>query len=73
VIQAGTPLEQATGALILLHGRGGSAEDMVGIGSALSHGLLILLGHKRTFSCRIVLWDHGSLRQAHKRDASRHI
>jgi DHA2 family multidrug resistance protein len=34
---------------------------------------LILLGHKRTFCCRIVLWDHASPRQAHKRDASRHI
>src|SRR5215472_16055690 len=34
---------------------------------------LILLGHKRTFSCRIVLWDHVSPRQAHKRNASRHI
>jgi hypothetical protein len=28
---------------------------------------------KRTLSCRIVLWDHASLRQAHKRNASRHI
>jgi CubicO group peptidase (beta-lactamase class C family) len=36
-------------------------------------GLLVLLGHKRTFCCRIVLWDHASRRQAHKRDASRHI
>ena len=35
--------------------------------------LLVLLGHKRTFWCRIVLWDHASLRQAHKRSASRHI
>jgi hypothetical protein len=34
---------------------------------------LVLLGHKRTFWCRIVLWDHASLRQAHKRSASRHI
>jgi hypothetical protein len=36
-------------------------------------GLLVLLGHKRTLSCRIVLWDHASPRQAHKRNASRHI
>jgi hypothetical protein len=35
--------------------------------------VLVLLGHKRTFWCRIVLWDHASPRQAHKRDASRHI
>jgi len=34
---------------------------------------LVLLGHKRTFWCRIVLWDHASPRQAHKRNASRHI
>ena len=27
----------------------------------------------KTFWCRIVLWDHASLRQAHKRNASRHI
>jgi phospholipase/carboxylesterase len=43
VIQAGTPLEQASGALILLHGRGGSAEDMVGLGTALTDGRLALL------------------------------
>jgi hypothetical protein len=36
-------------------------------------GILVLLGHKRTFSCRIVLWDHAFPRQAHKRNASRHI
>jgi len=35
--------------------------------------LLILLGHKRTFWCRIVLWGHAYPRQAHKRNASRHI
>ena len=34
---------------------------------------LVLLGHKRTFSCRIVSWDRTSPRQAHRRDASRHI
>jgi hypothetical protein len=28
---------------------------------------------KATFSCRIVLWDHASPRQAHKRNASRPI
>ena len=34
---------------------------------------LVLLGHKTTFWCRIVLWEHASPRQAHKRSASRHI
>ena len=34
--------------------------------------LIVLLGHKITFSCRIVLWDHASPRQAHRRSASRH-
>src|ERR1700686_262830 len=34
---------------------------------------LILLGHKRTFWYRLVLWDHAILRQAHKRSASRHM
>ena len=43
VLQAGMPLEQATGALILLHGRGGNAEDMLGLGSALTGDRLALL------------------------------
>jgi pimeloyl-ACP methyl ester carboxylesterase len=34
---------------------------------------LVLLGHKRTFWCKLVLWDHAFPRQAHKRSASRHI
>jgi hypothetical protein len=38
-----------------------------------SDRLLVLLGHKRTNWCRIVWWDHASPRQAHKKDASRHI
>lgn len=42
-IQAGTPIEQATGVLILLHGRGGSAEDMIGLGRALTSDRLALL------------------------------
>jgi hypothetical protein len=33
---------------------------------------LVLLGHKRTNWCKLVLWDHASPRQAHKRSASRH-
>src|ERR1700688_2748460 len=37
------------------------------------HGLLVLLGQKITFWCKLVLWDHASPRQAHKRSASRHI
>src|SRR3982751_6333931 len=43
IIQAGTPIEQATGVLILLHGRGGSAEDMIGLGRALTIDRLALL------------------------------
>jgi predicted esterase len=43
IMQAGTPIEQATGVLILLHGRGGSAEDMIGLGRALTSDRLALL------------------------------
>jgi phospholipase/carboxylesterase len=43
IIQAGTPIEQATGVLILLHGRGGSAEDMIGLGRALTSDRLAVL------------------------------
>jgi phospholipase/carboxylesterase len=43
ILQAGTPLAQATGALILLHGRGGNAGDILGLGSALAGGRLALL------------------------------
>ena len=43
IIQAGTPIEKATGVLILLHGRGGSAEDMIGLGRALTNDRLALL------------------------------
>ena len=39
----------------------------------VEYAVLVLLDHKRTLSCRIVLWDHASPRQAHKRNASRHI
>jgi len=34
VIHAGAPLAQARGAVVLLHGRGGSAEDILGLASA---------------------------------------
>jgi phospholipase/carboxylesterase len=43
ILQAGVPLDQATGALILLHGRGGNAEDILGLGSALTADHLALL------------------------------
>jgi phospholipase/carboxylesterase len=43
VLQAGTPLQQAAGALILLHGRGGSAEDILALGQALTEDRLALL------------------------------
>ncbi len=43
VLRAGAPLEKATGAIILLHGRGGSAEEMLQLGGALTHGDLALL------------------------------
>jgi predicted esterase len=34
VLQAGAPLDKASLAAVLLHGRGGSAEDILGLGSA---------------------------------------
>src|SRR3954469_15792044 len=43
IMQAGTPIEQATGVLILLHGRGGSAEDIIGLGRALTSDRVALL------------------------------
>jgi hypothetical protein len=57
----------------LIDPRAASTEgDREVLSKEMSFGL-VLLGHKRTFWCRIVLWDHASLRQAHKRSASRHI
>jgi phospholipase/carboxylesterase len=41
--QAGAPIERAVGAVILLHGRGGSAEDILALGSALTDNRLALL------------------------------
>jgi phospholipase/carboxylesterase len=35
IVMAGTPLTDAAGALILLHGRGASAEDILGLGMAI--------------------------------------
>jgi phospholipase/carboxylesterase len=43
IIKAGAPIEQAAGVLILLHGRGGSAEDILALGSALTKDRLALL------------------------------
>jgi predicted esterase len=43
MIQAGAPIELATGALILLHGRGGSAEDILELGRSLTSDRLALL------------------------------
>ena len=41
---------------------------------SINHGTLYYYWvTKATFSCRIVLWDHASPRQAHKRNASRPI
>ncbi len=43
ILQAGTPLPKATGALILLHGRGASAQDILSLGSSLAADGLALL------------------------------
>jgi phospholipase/carboxylesterase len=43
IIQAGTPIEQATGAIILLHGRGGNAQDILALGRALTGDRIALL------------------------------
>ena len=43
LLEAGTPIDQAAGALILLHGRGGNAEDMITLGRALTNEHLALL------------------------------
>ena len=43
ILRAGTPLDRAAGALILLHGRGGSAEDILSLGDALADDRFALL------------------------------
>ncbi len=43
ILQAGTPIEQAAGALILLHGRGGSAQDILTLGLELAGNRLALI------------------------------
>lgn len=43
ILNAGTSLAKATGAIILLHGRGGSAQDILGLGAALAPASVALL------------------------------
>lgn len=43
VLRAGTPLDRAAGAIILLHGRGGSAEDILTLGEALADDRFAML------------------------------
>jgi phospholipase/carboxylesterase len=43
ILQAGKPLAEAEGAVILLHGRGASAEDILGLGDAFEHSGLAYL------------------------------
>jgi phospholipase/carboxylesterase len=43
ILQAGTALEKAAGAVILLHGRGGSADDILALGRALASDRFALL------------------------------
>jgi hypothetical protein len=52
--------------------RQGATENATVVGELLGD-LLVLLCHKQTLWRRIVLWDHASPRQAHRRSASRHI
>jgi predicted esterase len=43
VVVSGTPLEQATAALVLVHGRGATADSIIGLGEALApEGVAIL-------------------------------
>ena len=43
IVQAGVPLSDAEGAIILLHGRGASAQDLLGLGAALAPANFALL------------------------------
>jgi phospholipase/carboxylesterase len=43
IVQAGEPLDHAAGALILLHGRGASANDILSLGAAIAPQGLALL------------------------------
>jgi len=50
-LYAGAPLAQARGAVLLLHGRGGSAEDILGLGGALgADGSVALVAPQATGS-----------------------
>ncbi len=42
-VTAGAPVEEAAGAIVLVHGRGGSAEDILGLGNALGRSDLALV------------------------------
>jgi predicted esterase len=42
-MQAGTPIEDADRAIIVLHGRGGSAEEILALGSSFANGRTALL------------------------------
>jgi len=43
VLQAGAPVKEAAGAVVLLHGRGGSADDILGLAPALGMSKLAFL------------------------------
>src|ERR1700742_4368495 len=43
VLQAGAPLAEARGAVVLLHGRGGAGGDILGVGGALGRDDLAYL------------------------------
>lgn len=48
IVSAGTPLAEATGVIVLLHGRGGSAQDILGLGAALAPAGIALLAPEAT-------------------------
>lgn len=43
IVSAGTPLAKATGAIVLLHGRGGSAQDILSLGATIAPEGIALL------------------------------
>ena len=48
IITAGTPAAQATGALVMLHGRGGSAQDIVSLSRSLNTAGLAIYAPQAT-------------------------
>jgi len=48
IITAGTPVEQATAAMIMIHGRGGSAEDILSLASHLDAENMALFAPQAT-------------------------